>query len=513
MYPFIARPTDTTQVESHKLQSGTIERVGVIKVMNLTLFGTQHSATFLLKKQVYTFFSHSTKKNRGHFPIPKLDLLNKVDEKYNNNLSDSIIFCVQHLMNSNFAMLKRLHDKGAEVHVIGKPYSTFHVVENQLSKQGITVYPCHLERMCSMDYESFYHKRLSNVWQIFLSHYTKKKQRKKLIIVDDGANAWQTMPHDIILKNTFSGVSLVEQTTRGYRVFENDKLPLFPVVNVARSGVKTHLENYLIAEDIKNKLQKLIKKDKKTVFGVVGNGVIGEAVTSMLSSQGYTIVVYDKNKNSFKNQNHSVRVSSVEEIIAYSDIIIGCTGTDITQNVDVFSCVKNNKTFISVSSERIEFASLISRLYGNAEGGLLTNPLEDIVFKRKDGYLITIERGGFPINFDNKAENNPERWIVTRFLMYLGIHQAYRAAKSINDDGVTLNQSSMIMLDPELQAYLAQALLSDSSLSGDIYPKSILKKCSSSLWVKEHSVGLPWENAKVQVFQQDESSTSKLDCS
>lgn len=477
---------------------------------NLTLFVKPPRLHPLLTKQ--SAFFYSTKKEHHPFVIPKLNLLEKIDNSYRQDLSGTSIFAVQHLMNSSFAMLRKLHDDGAEIHVMGKPYSTYPLVERQLSKHGITVYPCNLGKIRAMDYESLYHKQLNSAWKIFLSRYIEKGKQKKLIILDDGANAWQTIPDDIILNNIFSGISIVEQTTRGYRFLESAESPLFPVVNVARSAVKTHLENYLIAEDIKNKLKKLIKKNKKTVFGVVGNGVIGETVTSMLISEGYKVVVYDKNEHAFKNQAHSIRLASVEDIIRYADIIIGCTGTDITKNVDVFNCAKKDKTFISASSERIEFASLISRLYENTEGGLLTNPLEDIVFKRKDGCLITIERGGFPINFDNKAENNPERWIVTRFLMYLGIHQACRAAKSINDDGVTLNQSSMIMLDPELQAYLAQALLSDPSLSGGIYPENILKKCSSSLWVKEHSVGLLSESAKVQVFQQDESNRRKLTC-
>jgi hypothetical protein len=77
----------------------------------------------------------------------------------------------------------------------------------------------------------------------------------------------------------------IEQTRGGLYSPAINSLP-FPLIEVASSAIKRHLESPLIVEAIIKKLHNALGTRKdihlNTVFGVIGNGAIGSSVTRYL---------------------------------------------------------------------------------------------------------------------------------------------------------------------------------------------------------------------------------------
>lgn len=143
--------------------------------------------------------------------------------------------------------------------------------------------------------------------------------------------------------------------------------------------------------------------------------------------------------NAFPPDLQHISVSQAD-LLANSDLILGCSGRDVFIDSDVrFS--GRSKIFASCSSRDVEFRTLLNvlpvgRAYETASGFV------------NDSHCVVLN-GGFPINFDRKQEwERPEEIALTRSLIGEAVVQA---ADLIGAPALG------IMQDPVVQASVVRA--------------------------------------------------------
>lgn len=180
-----------------------------------------------------------------------------------------------------------------------------------------------------------------------------------------------------------------------------------PIICIASSAPKVIIEKHFIIDAILRKLLALYPKlaDENTIFGVVGVGTIGKAVIDgLIRKRGggkVNIRAYDKNEEKYKSDPkffEGIISQTLIGLIEESEYIIFCTGEDLSKyyldDLDQLrKRLKNNKTLISCSTERIEFQSLL-RKFGTDESNWVASGDE-----KKKGIFRTLRLK--PINHEN----------------------------------------------------------------------------------------------------------------
>jgi hypothetical protein len=306
-------------------------------------------------------------------------------------------------------------------------------------------------------YQHHLRAHLKQVWHHFIDNL-ERADIKRIIVIDEGGHSLETMPNFLCFKYSMAGI---EQTRGGLYSPAINSLP-FPLIEVASSAIKRHLESPLIVEAIVKKLHNTLGTREdiglKTVFGVIGNGAIGSNVLHYLLRRGHTVVAYDENRNAFNGPIHKnlYRVQNVNAVIARADYILGCTGKDTLKDTErsLLEGMVGSKKLISCTSEDKEFYSL--RKASDTERSIELDNHGDIVYHTKMGGKITLVNGGFPVNFDQSGESVPAIDIqLTRALMLGACIQAGRQA-SKPEGGSEMELPQRIQLDSTLQHFVAQ---------------------------------------------------------
>ena len=409
------------------------------------------------------FFKHYT--TSLHPKIPTLPLLNEMVERletqnYSNLLENTAIVGIQHILPSTASLFDCLIDglgaKPSNMYFNGKFYSTCRESENYIQNRGVYLKTPPSPKRPGQ-YQENAIEAAKQMWDIVEETLNKNNTIERVIILSDGGICLETVPKSMVYNYKIAGV---EQTRFGLYNQTADS-QLFPLVDVARSATKRNLESPLIADAVLKRVSKVLKEisiNKNTVFGVIGNGAVGSAVTKFLLSNGYNVVIYDESNSAFHGIKHKkcYRFESVGKVISGSDIVFGCTGKDITKNIDVLQFVKQQCTFISCSSQDIEFLSLLKKI--NREGFIhhVNNNVSQLKYLSENNQEITVLENGFPINFDRTAECDPVNDMeLTRALLLQGVIQAAFMAQKPIDDGVTINRnSSFHQLDPFSQRFI-----------------------------------------------------------
>lgn len=426
-------------------------------------FSLMRSSFFSVRRFASAVAYHPPTSAFAH-PIPKLPIIDLMVEKAPKLLLptlDKVAFVgVQHILETTATLFKGLIDLGVgpeNMFFAGKPYSTSPEVAAAISDLGITLVPGAHHKIVGQ-YQQACREGSNKMWQRFIESI-KSKSIEKIVVLDDGGRVLEAMPSFLKYDYMITGI---EQTRGGLYSPSLASLP-FPLIEVATSAVKCMVESPLIAEAVLNRVRPIMRKicaePGKTVFGVVGNGAIGFAITNYLLTNGFKVVVYDENGLSFnghRERNGSrylYRVNSSAAVIANSDCIFGCTGRDITEGIDVFGIATTDKIFISCTSEDKEFLSLLKKIANVSYSGF--DPLGDILYTTECGGKISILSGGFPINFDRKPWNVPASDIeVTQGLLFGACLQAMRCATTPVGDGWTVN-GHKLCLNPHIQRYVA----------------------------------------------------------
>jgi S-adenosylhomocysteine hydrolase/uncharacterized RmlC-like cupin family protein len=148
--------------------------------------------------------------------------------------------------------------------------------------------------------------------------------------IEDGARISKIIDeHNIMVRKEFYSV---EQTPGGIRYFE-ENAPQYPVINVAMSAVKLHIENKLATPE--GVLQCFSRATGKLLSGknilIIGYGSIGEGLARLAQTVGAHVTVYDSlaSKRLFaKHQGYvTVEKRELDQCFTKQDVIFMATNT------------------------------------------------------------------------------------------------------------------------------------------------------------------------------------------
>jgi len=368
--------------------------------------------------------------------LRNLPLLKSISNLYKNKISleNTIIICVQHIVSTTYTFFHELFKIGLKPEnliILGKCYSTYPDVYEQLKKEKVNISPLSIAFNSHEPYDLQFEKFLD----IFLKQIKIKDlyNFEKIIILDDGGQLLEKInylfPHDI-------NIIGIEQTSAGYHKIKNLNL-FFPIINLARSFVKLKYESPLIIQlalrKILNNTQKLILKNSKIL--IIGNGTLGNIIYSRIQEITDQVIIYDEDPNKTQLDKFEFKKN-----LGNFDLIIGCTGkTSISKDDHKF--LKRPVILASISSSDREFDAVYLRkkqkIFHNCHKELNVEGI----------YLINC---GFPINFDEDYFNiDPNDFQLTRALIYISIIQANNHKKNV---------SGFIKLEDSLQNFLIKNL-------------------------------------------------------
>lgn len=421
-------------------------------------------------------------------PIPCLEIMNKMVKiaKENNFPSfENIAFIgAQHKLETTASLLEAIIKLGANpknMFFTGKCYSTCPSVEATIKNLGIHVlddpkplYPGGYSEACT--------KTIKKMWKSLNEHLKKTPNIEKIIILDDGGRVVEELKFVTIISYQ---IIVIEQTKGGLYSKGLIDHGMFPMISVAQSAAKKIIEAPLIATAILIKLKEVIDnlEIKQSISGVVGNGSVGKMVANYLADIGHEVKVYDQ---IFTTRNHKNihMVNNIEEIFNQCSFIFGCTGRDITENLDLETIV-NDQIWISGSSEDREFRSFILSNYRDKKERLNINPMNDLLFELPSGKKVTIKQGGFPFNFDKKPWNVPAKDIeVTQCCLLGAVMQA----------GLIENNRIRYKIEPQqqLNSYIQSFIVTlwgekERQSSANRFDQDTIDKFKIPNWIEEKS--------------------------
>lgn len=406
-----------------------------------------------------TFF---TRAPDGIFVPPKLLLLDEIANEVKiggfPSLDKTAVIGMQHLLPTTASLFDTMIDvlgvRPENMFFKGKFYSTHLETEKHMIDRGIQILKTKAPRWPGQ-YQDNTREEIKEMWVQF-ENRLKNSDIEKVIVLDDGGMCLESIPKSIRYEYSLAGI---EQTRFGL-YSKTVRAQVFPLIDVARSAAKKHLESHLIAESVLRRLNSLLDElavTSSTVFGVVGNGAIGTAITKYLLEKGYRVVIYDESDSAFhgiRNKN-CYRMDKLESLIAGADVVFGCTGRDVTENIDVTELVNGKCVFISCSSQDIEFLTLLKKIGVSPYSETVNNSISKIGYVGNSSQEISVLEKGFPVNFDRTPLCDlPADISLTRGLLLGAFIQAALLARKPADDGLTPNKTSHYMLDPFVQRFV-----------------------------------------------------------
>lgn len=361
-------------------------------------------------------------------------------------LENVLLVGMQHILETTVDMLAVMKEYGLRYAVIGgKKYSTHAESAKKIENLGFT----YVEDGCQLGYGRFDDCMQEVVHKIWFHALEKIKTKKfdLIIILDDGADLLRATPGYLFhgtssrhFKNKPEMIIGIEQTRGGTNHPLFSGLP-FPVIDVAGSFIKAKTEYPKVAEIIASRVTELINEQMGkeleflTVIGVLGYGTMGKAIAKHFVEKGFTVIAHDKDKTKRDQFLEVIHYDNPSVMIANADVVIGCTGKDVTlkkANLDAFLYSRQKKWLISTGSKDHEFNHLLRVIQNEVKGlGYVPDPLRTIFYENYVGGVLEIVRGGFPINFTNEAHSvMPEYIWPTRAALMLACFSAVYMKKN-----------------------------------------------------------------------------------
>ncbi len=446
------------------------------------------------------FFASADLNSKQDWQIPTLEVLDKMVEHVQHlpvDFSKTVIFAVQHHLETTASLYRSLLQIGiARIYSTGKYYSSSARVESAMQELGVYL----TKNTRPTKPGNFYgaiRQDITYAWERMFTDIADS-DINTILILDDGGRALELMPRSVALRYKVAGV---EQTQAG---LYSAALKLAPVsiVQVASSALKKHVEPPLIATAVINTITKLLdttdfKPD--TVFGVIGFGAIGKAITHHLLAKGFYVFIYDNNDGvltSIEPSQYLYKEKSIISLINKVDYVFGCTGKDVTEKLSetLLNVIVHEVTLLSVSSEDKEFRELLQLMMHNLEfTGIELEPLGDIHFRTKAGGKIHVIAGGTPINFlmttrfDQTWNVPAEDIAVTQGALFGGVIQAKLLA-DLGKNPLSMPMApTKIMLSPHIQQHVIDVWKQTPRSNKDI--EGLLDKFDDPTWIAQHSSG------------------------
>ena len=446
------------------------------------------------------FFAPPTSSPKPSWKIPTLEVLDRMVQQVQLlgvDFNKTAIFAVQHHLETTATLYQAFQQIGiAHIYSTGKYYSTSTRVEAAMQELDIHLTKNTLPNKPGNFYTAMRHDILC-AWEEMLADIANR-DIETILILDDGGRGLELMPRSVALRYKVAGI---EQTQAGL-YSPTLKLAPLPIVQVASSALKKNVEPPLIAIAAMNTITTLLESAEfkpDTVFGVIGFGAIGQAITHYLISKGFHVFVYDHQETVFTNKDSSRqmhRVDNVTTLINRADYVLGCTGKDVTEGMSesLLNTVTHEVTLLSVSSEDKEFRELLQLMMRRLETtGIELEPLGDIHFRTDAGGKIHIIAAGTPINFlmntrFGQTWNVPASDIaVTQGALFGAVVQAYMLASTTVEESKVSTTPSKIMLNPHIQQYVVE--IWNQTEHGGNYSPSLLEQFQDTTWIAEHSGG------------------------
>lgn len=391
------------------------------------------------------------------------------------NPDEFYLVSVQHLLESTGSMFESLIRSGfkpSHIFLTGKIYSTHKETEEKLKQLGINIFESQFP-----DKLGYYAESLTaDIYRMWEQLYKTIRPGSKIIILDDGGYALVNVPPFILNNYAVFGI---EQTTSGINMVKAKEK--FPIIHLASSAAKVLIEPPMVSESVQIQLGNIIRELNPEQIGIVGYGHIGKAITLELK-KNYSISIFDDKKQLKRNElpEKIGYYDSLEELYSSSDVIIGATGTDIS-DINWLENSSGDKILISVSSGDIEFNRLL-RACPPYMTEKLENPLQILNLKTKQNHILKILRGGMVANFTGSRHSSPGEIIqMTRGLLFSAIIQIINRYKEMN-----VSQNPVI-LNPEYQKTVVGLWLKDQPQRKKDYSAEILDGFQDVKWIERMS--------------------------
>lgn len=269
--------------------------------------------------------------------------------------SNTIILFVLHFLNDLVSFVQKIYELGClfqDMSFLVKTYS--YPDKDKLIK--------HIQQLGCKVYlpddllESTFNGLAAQILQESIK--SAERDNKRILIIEDGgyfAPVFHT--RELIDKAEFC-LGAVEQTTKGHRRDSKIQSPSFPIISIARSELKKHLEGQQVASTLQENIIYILNQYvKKPLFKVkalvLGFGNIGEMLSKELRNKKIEVTVYDVDP--FKKMQAEIdKFSVLQDLSDLTEfhIIIGTSGETSLQS---FWNLKHNVILVSGSSERVEF--------------------------------------------------------------------------------------------------------------------------------------------------------------
>ena len=349
--------------------------------------------------------------SKKNYLFPHLPYLENLRQSFAIGLSneDCLVVGVQHLNLTTGSLVLKLIEIGflsENIYLLGKNYSSNDLAMSELKSLG-----CFVDSIPSRipvgSFTDNNQKKIFDLWSK-VNERLRTKKFKSIILLDDGGRLIESVPDHI--KSSLQIVS-IEQTTKGIKL-PNVINSTFPVISVASSRLKRGYESKIIANGIAFAISRIDISKKR--LGIIGLGAIGQSLANKFCKT-HNIYTYDSQRITSSNS------ETVDEVIKNSDIVFGCTGTNL--EISLSSFTKEVTTLVSCSSEDIEFSKILKTLQVTAEiDNYYSSP--DLLFEHKNAKILLLN-SGYPVNFRNDCELEPIHEIqITRSLILAAIFQA-----------------------------------------------------------------------------------------
>jgi hypothetical protein len=401
----------------------------------------------------------------GHLPL--LETVAGVANARSISLDDVLVVGHQHLLGSNVSLLRKLLELGCHpdrMLVVGKGYSTSAAAMLALELEGVQVesglasLPSRTLRERAggypADYRTGYRAHLESEVDGFVRRAMSagRDVPRRLLILDDGGlliTSCARLLNSRSSERRFAHlrVGAVEQTTAGRRLIVNEfpHLPRkFPVVDVARTGLKLKHEGEQVGESVVRELRAGLNLCRQASFSVtglsggrvavIGYGAVGSWVAASLrlraeGERPAEVVVYDAEpvRRSMATAAGYLTVDSLDSALVGTDVVVGCTGVPLPIDAEMLS---QPIVFASASSWDTEFSGLLRRggLRSDARSSRVTSGDADfdvahelVHGSSRRGVDYVVLNSGFPVNFTGGVDPiEPSSIQVTRALMLGG---------------------------------------------------------------------------------------------
>jgi S-adenosylhomocysteine hydrolase len=445
-------------------------------------------------------FASSLKHSSHVTDLPTLQSLVDVTKTSSQfrSFENTLFVCVQHGLSSTIDLVKCLVALGAKPHNIfwlGKPYSNNAKVVQEIKEIGVQVKANSKQTVYGGFDEVFAHD-VSLLWNQVGTYYEQNHSTiHEVIILDDGGKCLRATPHNLLYRKNLAIVG-IEQTSSGINGVT--KYYPLPIVNVAGSALKDILETPLIAEATKAKSFKELEPylEGKNSISVIGFGKVGKAIAKMFANAGHQVFVYDPGLKDYYLPIHDkIRVvSNIGQACAAANIIIGCTGVDISAGDALQSFLTgNDKVLLSCSSRDVEFKTLLETVQAAQPLQEDVSPHETITYNvSSSGPVLKILSGGFPINFDGSPDSvNREHIQGTRAaLLGASIYARHLADLKRTAPGELVNKPgspNLLKLPAVLQQFIKDKWL--PCLPQNLYSHEDLTLFADPEKIKQRSIG------------------------